>query len=122
MSGSLSDGKSKPIANDRSDFLDMVEKVEGKTMDCTNCGTKLTCHMKDYGGDYKPKLQWQNEDGTAHYKTNNGVDFTCVIPDSTVSDTTPGDTPNLFEMSAKIDLIYAMMKEQYDEYKKRMEK
>lgn len=59
----------------------MVEKKEGSTMICKNCDTELTCRLRDYGGDYKPTLQWQNECGTAHYKTNDGKNFSCNIPD-----------------------------------------
>ena len=59
----------------------MVLKVEGAEMTCKGCGTELICHMSNYKGDFKNKLQWQNEDGTAHYSTNNGKDFTCNIPD-----------------------------------------
>jgi len=65
----------------------MVEKKEGATMTCLNCQTDLICRLKDYGGDYKPKLQWQNFDGTAHYKTNDGKNFECVIPTEDEKDT-----------------------------------
>ncbi len=50
-------------------------------MICKNCDSELTCRLRDYGGDYKPTLQWQNEDGTAHYKTNDGKNFSCNILD-----------------------------------------
>jgi hypothetical protein len=59
----------------------MVEKKEGATMECKNCETELICRKKDYGGDYKAVLQWQNFDGKAHYTTKDGKDFTCNIPD-----------------------------------------
>jgi len=58
----------------------MVEKKEGNTMTCNGCGTKLICRIKDYAGDFEAKPQWQNENGEAHYHTNNGKDFTCNIP------------------------------------------
>lgn len=58
----------------------MVTKEENAKMTCMKCNTLLTCRTKEYKGDYAPKLQWQNEDGTAHYKTTDGKDFTCVIP------------------------------------------
>lgn len=58
----------------------MVEKKVGNTMTCNNCGTKLICRIKDYAGDFEAKPQWQNENGEAHYHTNNGKDFTCNIP------------------------------------------
>ena len=58
----------------------MVEKTDGAEMTCLSCQTDLICRLKDYGGDYKPKLQWQNFDGAAHYKTTDGKNFTCVVP------------------------------------------
>jgi hypothetical protein len=63
----------------------MVEKKEGNTMDCRNCGTLLTCREKHYkaSGNFPEKtvLQWQNDDGAAHYSTKDGKNFTCNIPD-----------------------------------------
>ncbi len=68
----------------------MVLKVDGAEMTCKGCGTELICHMSNYKGDFKNKLQWQNEDGTAHYATNNGKDFTCNIPEQE-EETTPNE-------------------------------
>ena len=83
----------------------MVEKKEGATMACKNCDTDLICRLKEYGGDYKPALQWQNFDGTAHYKTKDGKNFNCNIPEdeeleqtrisSNTTATTPGDAPKM---------------------------
>ena len=90
----------------------MVDKVEGATTVCTNgCGTELTCRLKDYGGGYEAKLQWQNPDGTAHYKTSNGKDFTCVIPKDDESQeapqttVTPKESSNIPEMDT-VTTIY----------------
>lgn len=74
----------------------MVEKKDGATTECKNCGGDLICRLKDYGGNYKPTLQWQNFDGTAHYKTTDGKNFECNIPDDdenigNTPATTPGD-------------------------------
>jgi len=49
-------------------------------MTCLSCGTELICRIKDYGGGYEAKPQWQNEDGSAHYSTKDGKDFTCNVP------------------------------------------
>ncbi len=68
----------------------MVDKVEGAETTCKSCATKLVCRTKDYGGNYKSTLQWQNQDGTAHYKTTNGKDFTCNI-----SNEEPTHSPNV---------------------------
>lgn len=54
----------------------MAEKQEGATMVCSSCGEKLTCRMSNYKPPYTNKLQWQNQDGSAHYKYDDGK-FTC---------------------------------------------
>lgn len=59
----------------------MVGKKEGATMVCNNCDTELICRKKDYGGNFESTLQWQNFDGAAHYKTKDGKNFTCNIPE-----------------------------------------
>jgi len=89
----------------------MPQKKEGATMQCQNCSADLICRKKDYGGGYEPILQWQNFDGTAHYSTKDGKNFTCSIPDDdevtqtripttilttpapAISATTPSDSP-----------------------------
>lgn len=63
------------------EVLSMVEKKEGALMECKNCGTDLICRLKDYGGTYAPSLQWQNIDGQAHYKTSDGKNFSCNVPE-----------------------------------------
>lgn len=55
----------------------MVEKKEGATMICHQCGDKLVCRMSNYKHPYTNKLQWQNQDGTAHFKFD-GKNFTCT--------------------------------------------
>ncbi len=69
-------------------------------MNCTQCDSDLVCRLKDYGGNFAPTLQWQNYNGTAHYKTSDGKNFECNIPedDETAqtripSTTTPGTPP-----------------------------
>lgn len=56
-------------------------KKEGATTTCKNCDSDLICRLKDYGGNFAPALQWQNFDGSAHYKTTDGKNFNCNIPD-----------------------------------------
>lgn len=102
-------------------------------MTCKSCSTELTCRTKDYGGNYEPKLQWQNEDGTAHYATKDGKDFTCNIPESaltfTNTTTTAGNTvtfspsydEKLDAINTKLERIYSMIAEQYREYQDRKE-
>ncbi len=104
----------------------MVEKKEGASMTCRQCGTDLICRTKDYGGNFASTLQWQNFDGAAHYKTTDGKNFSCNVPDDeettqtripSESATTPGtppaphvDTP-LMEKIESIDLRLQKMDE-----------
>lgn len=108
----------------------MPEKVEGAEMTCRSCGTDLICRMKEYKGDYEPKLQWQNEDGTAHYMTKDGKNFTCNIPDdketkqaraSLGEGLVSGSQTNSLDediryIKNKVDLMFAMISDQYKEY------
>jgi hypothetical protein len=59
----------------------MVAKKDGASMTCSQCSTDLICRQKDYGGNFAATLQWQNFDGSAHYKTTDGKNFTCNVPD-----------------------------------------
>ncbi len=59
----------------------MPIKKEGATTCCKNCDTDLICRTKDYGGNYPPTLQWQNFDGSAHYKTTDGKTYSCNVPE-----------------------------------------
>ena len=82
----------------------MVEKKEGATMTCKNCGTDLICRKKEYGGNFAPTLQWQNFDGSAHYKTSDGKNFTCNVPEDSV-ESPPDETVSRQDFStlAKFD-------------------
>lgn len=89
----------------------MVAKKEGAQMSCKSCGTDLICHTKDYGGNYAPTLQWQNSDGTAHYKTSDGKNFSCNIPEEDTNQTripepakTPGTPPNNMDVKIREEL------------------
>ncbi|UVF62339.1 hypothetical protein [Nitrososphaeria virus YSH_462411] len=44
-----------------------LEKKEGNVEQCPTCTQKITCRMTKGSDKYPAKLQWQNEDGTAHY-------------------------------------------------------
>ena len=92
----------------------MVEKKEGATMSCKNCDSDLICRLRDYGGDYKPTLQWQNFDGTAHYKTTDGKNFNCNIPEDDQTEQTKisaepprtqGDAPQTTMSGAEFSLL-----------------
>jgi len=89
----------------------IVVKKEGATQTCNRCGSDLICRLKDYGGNFAPTLQWQNYDGKAHYKTSDGKNYSCNIPEdedaeqtkipneSTPSATTSGDIPPSVNLS-----------------------
>jgi hypothetical protein len=57
-----------------------VIKKEGATQTCGKCGTDIICRLKEYGGNFAPTLQWQNYDGTAHFKTTDGKTYVCNVP------------------------------------------
>ena len=50
-------------------------------MTCNQCGTDLICRQKDYGGNFAATLQWQNFDGAAHFKTSDGKNYSCNVPE-----------------------------------------
>ena len=91
-------------------MVKIVIKKEGATQTCGKCETDLICRMKEYGGNFAPTLQWQNYDGTAHFKTTDGKNYSCNVPDeeeqaqtripSTPAATTPGNSP-----PSSIDLL-----------------
>lgn len=59
----------------------MVDKVEDAEMTYKSCGYDLVCHMSKYEGGFENKLQWQNSDGSAHYKWKSPGKFGCVLPE-----------------------------------------
>jgi len=63
----------------------MVEKIDGAKMKCRSCGTDLICRKKEYSGNFAAALQWQNHDGSAHYKTKDGKNFECNVPEDNES-------------------------------------
>lgn len=94
----------------------MVTKKEGATMNCQNCGSELICRKKEYSGGFAPTLQWQNDNGQAHYHTEDGQNFTCNIPDDKENDSSafvpnppspPVKTPDpgIIEIKNQLDKI-----------------
>ena len=120
-------------------MVKIVVKKEGATQTCGKCGTDLVCRLKDYGGNFAPTLQWQNYDGTAHFKTSDGKKYACNPPDdegqtraegqtriqteTTTRATTPGDPPlskslpyldiNTIETIQNIDIRLQKMDEMF---------
>ena len=56
----------------------MPEKKQGVRTTCTKCRSDIICRMSLYT-NHENKLQWQNENGEAHY-TDNDKKYTCKIP------------------------------------------
>ena len=44
-----------------------MNKVEGSIEKCPSCKNTVYCRTKEASGNYPAKLQWQDEDGKAHY-------------------------------------------------------
>ena len=76
-------------------MVKIVLKKEGATQACGKCGSDLICRLKDYGGNFAPTLQWQNFNGTAHFKTTDGKSYSCNVPDEeeTAQTRIPTETP-----------------------------
>lgn len=55
-----------------------TEKTEGAKKTCESCGTDVECHMSNYANNFQNKLQWQNADGTAHYKWIGPEKYECI--------------------------------------------
>jgi len=53
-----------------------LNKVEGSKENCPSCGKEIICRTKPASGNYPAKLQWQNQDGTAHYNYDFKTDTT----------------------------------------------
>jgi len=77
----------------------IVVKKEGATQTCGKCGTDLICRLKDYGGNFAPTLQWQNFNGTAHFKTTDGKNYNCNIPEDEEPEQTriPSEAPKTLD-------------------------
>ena len=70
-------------------------------MTCKKCNTALVCRMSNYKGNFENKLQWQNSDGTPHYKWNGPDKFECSIPEGI-----PTPTPLTKEETASLHQLY----------------
>ena len=96
----------------------MVEKKLGAEMDCDSCGTHITCNKKTYAA-FKDKpertvLQWQNEDGTAHYKWISEGKYDCIIPNEIElkgeTQTITQETTTAYVLPVTLDSVYDEIK------------
>ena len=74
--------------------LSLAAKEDGNHGECPNCGVHITYRMSSYKGSYQNKLQWQNDDGSAHLKWVSDKNFKCNIPDEMKSDIPPNTPAN----------------------------
>ena len=82
-------------------------KKEGNVEQCPTCKTKIYCTLKPAVGNYPEKLQWQNEDGTAHYSFNFATkETTCGAP-VTAPKTAEINPANIGLEKAQLDQIQA---------------
>lgn len=86
----------------------MPEKIEDAEMTCNNCGSDLVCHMSKYEGGFENKLQWQNSDGSAHYKWKSAGKFDCVLPKE------GNKTPENQEPNSKTDKMQTNMQSEQE--------
>lgn len=101
----------------------MPEKIEGAKIECLSCGVTLTCRKKTYAA-FKDKperevLQWQHEEGKAHYKWVGEGKYDCVggVGNTTETVDVVSGSDSLNALNLKVDKIYAMMSEQYEFWK-----
>lgn len=78
-----------------------TEKIEGAKMVCKQCGSTLICRRKEYQGNVT--LQWQNEEGGAHYQYSNG-NYSCNISEQKPQASNSNNN-EIFEMLRAIDAI-----------------
>ena len=74
-------------------MVKIVVKKEGATQTCGKCGTVIICRLKTYGGNFAATLQWQNLDATPHFKTPDGKNYTCNVPDEEEPTRIPSESP-----------------------------
>ena len=96
---------------------------EDETSECAYCGVPLVAGMTNYGGKFPDYLQWQYS-GKSHYKKDGGckgheegqtkIEGTPKVPNSA-----PTNVDDIAYIKNKIDLMFAMISEQYREYQDR---
>ena len=62
-----------------------LNKVEGAKEQCPSCTQIIFCRMSKGSEKYPAKLQWQDEDGSAHYSFDFATKTTSCKSTTTVS-------------------------------------
>jgi len=95
---------------------------EGQTTQCPNCDTDIIARWTDYGGKFPDKLQWQTVDPRkAHYTKNGSCKSETPEQAENEASQSPISKGNSLDedmryVKNKIDLMFAMISEQYQEY------
>ncbi len=112
-------------------------KKEGEEKTC-GCDAELVGRLTDYKGRFPDKLQWQEKESRkAHYDkdgnckdlTNNGAihvpdnTSSIITQESTVETATAGEphanNDDIAYIKNKVDLMFAMISEQFHDYQER---
>jgi len=104
--------------------LPRIEKPseEGEKSECIYCEIDLVARLTDYQGKFQDYLQWQlTTERKSHYLKDGGcknqdkLESKSVVKSPEISKTNSLDEDMRY-VKNKIDLIFAMMSEQYNEY------
>ena len=103
-------------------------KSEGDKMTCPDCDMPIVARLKTYkDNQYHAYIQWQNEKETKAHKTKDGncnEGSSTITQNSTVESTTAEEQPlanndDIAYIKNKVDLMFAMISEQFHDYQKR---
>ena len=109
-----------------SDYVKKPEK-EGETLQCPNCDNSLIARWTDYKGRWEDKLQWQDTSPRkAHYDKSGSCQNNSSVKEEEKPTKTSITTANTVKENAdilyiknKVDLMFAMISEQFEDYKER---
>lgn len=71
----------------------LPEKKEGLTTQCLTCEQTIFCRMTEYTGPYQNKLQWQYQNGLAHFTKDGDCKGFLADQEPKPEFTTPAVTP-----------------------------
>ena len=74
-----------------------LNKVEGSIENCPSCKQKIYCRTKQASGNFPAKLQWQDEDGKAHYSFDFATKLTSCKSETKTEPKTSNQNPFLDE-------------------------
>lgn len=68
-------------------------KNVGQQFTCFNCNETIKVGVAEATADYPERIQYQNLDGSAHFKTEDGKNFKCNIQNPKGNSGPPGEPP-----------------------------